>query len=165
VTGQSFTLAFTNPRVPGYPAVDSGFTFAFDCGSGIYATSSATASANCSTSNAGALAVRGKVIDRDGDAAAYTATVTVRSSAPPPAQAITQLRADVVSSGIIRNVAQSLTDKLDEASAKLAKGKSACSPLGAFGNQVNAQSGKAIPRPTAGSWLVRVGAIETTLRC
>jgi hypothetical protein len=73
---QSFTLAMTNAQVPGYPATTT-FTYAFDCGAGTYGVPSATATASCPTSVAGALTVRGKVIDQDGDVAEYQASVSV----------------------------------------------------------------------------------------
>jgi hypothetical protein len=75
--GQAFTLALTGAQVPGFPSATT-FTYAFDCGDGTgYGAASAAASASCATAAAGARAVKGKVIDQDGDVAEYTATVAV----------------------------------------------------------------------------------------
>lgn len=81
VVGQPFTLTLSYARIPGYPAVVTGFTYAFDCGAGSYAAPTATASASCTAGTVGPLAVRGRVIDQDGDFSEYPATVDVTTSA------------------------------------------------------------------------------------
>jgi hypothetical protein len=93
--GGSFTLALTNAQVPGYPQATT-FTYAFDCGDGAgYGAASPNASATCVGGTVGAQAVRGKVIDEDGDFGEYTATVDVGAAvqaitftSQPPAPAI-----------------------------------------------------------------------------
>ncbi|GJG85302.1 hypothetical protein tb265_04830 [Gemmatimonadetes bacterium T265] len=145
IVGQPFTLALQGAHVPGGYA--STFTYAFDCGTGTYATTSTTPSTSCTAPAAGPVTVRGKVIDQDQDATEYTATVTVLT----PVQAARQLRAAVASSGIPADVRQGLTDRLDAALASLGAGQTgtACNQLGAFRNQLQAQRGKAVPAATA----------------
>ncbi|HEY0777252.1 MAG TPA: hypothetical protein VGD56_04720, partial [Gemmatirosa sp.] len=91
--GQVFTLALTGAQVPGHPEA-TAFTYAFDCGTGAYGAASSAPNVTCSAAAGGPLAVRGKVIDRDNDTTAYSATVTVgkaaqtlafTSAAPSPA--------------------------------------------------------------------------------
>jgi hypothetical protein len=73
----SFTLSLANAQVPGYPQA-TAFTYAFDCGDGSgYGVASLSASLTCTAQPAGLRTVRGKVIDQDGDAAEYSATVDV----------------------------------------------------------------------------------------
>ncbi|GJG85771.1 hypothetical protein tb265_09520 [Gemmatimonadetes bacterium T265] len=78
--GQAFTLALTGAQVPGHPEA-TAFTYAFDCGTGSYGAASSTPNASCPAAVAGTLAVRGKVIDQDGDSASYLARVTVGKAA------------------------------------------------------------------------------------
>ena len=75
--GRSFTLALRGAQVPGYPAATQ-FTYAFDCGDGQgYGAAAVSETATCPTGAAGTRTVRGRVIDQDGDATEYTATVAV----------------------------------------------------------------------------------------
>jgi hypothetical protein len=84
--GGSFTLALSNAQVPGHSEATT-FTYTFDCGDGAgYAAASSTPNATCATTTAGPRSVKGKVADQDGDAAEYSATVTVAATV---AQAIT----------------------------------------------------------------------------
>jgi hypothetical protein len=160
--GQSFTLTLTNARVPGYPSA-TAFTYAFDCGGGTYGAASTTSSASCATSAPGSLAVRGKVIDQDGDFAEYSGSVSVLSVT----QTLGALRAAVASSAIIPDLRRALLAKLDAAAAALVAGKtkSACTALGDFAKQVKAQRGKAIPAATADDWLARVAVIRSAAGC
>ena len=74
--GQSFPLALTGAQVPG--GYTSTFTYQFDCGDGQgYAAPTPASSASCPAGTAGPRTVRGRVIDQDGDARTYTATVVV----------------------------------------------------------------------------------------
>jgi hypothetical protein len=82
VAGQKLTLTLSGARVPGYPAATK-FTYAFDCGTGTFGSASATAKAVCTPARAGQLTVRGRVIDQDGDATDYAATLTVTDPTPP----------------------------------------------------------------------------------
>ena len=160
--GQSFTLRLTNARVPDYPEATE-FTYVFDCGGGTYGTASTSNSATCTTSAGGSLAVRGKVIDEDGDFTEYTSSVEVLAVT----QALAALRASVAESAIIPDLRRALLAKLDAAAAALVAGKtkSACSALGDFAKQVRAQRGKAIPTATADDWLAQVAAIRGAAGC
>ena len=90
VAGQAFTLALMGAQVPGYPQA-TAFTYAFDCGDGQGYVPAAAASVSCAATVAGPRTVRGKVVDQDGDAVSYAATVAVArapqtvafTSAPP----------------------------------------------------------------------------------
>jgi hypothetical protein len=88
--GQSFTLALDGARVPAYPAATT-FTYAFDCGTGVYGATTTSASASCPTASTTpswtTLTVLGKVIDQDGDVTEYADQVTVGQ--PPQPQTIT----------------------------------------------------------------------------
>lgn len=167
VPGQSFTLTLTNAQVPGHT---STFTYAFDCGTGTYTTPSTTGSQSCPTSAAGVLlAVRGKVIDRDGDFAEYSASVSV--TAPPPVLTPTQrigaLRVLVGASTLAPDLRRALTAKLDAALKAVTAGKTkaACSALADFASQVRAQRGKAISTETADAWLAETATIRTAAGC
>jgi hypothetical protein len=162
VVGQSFTLTLTDAQVPGHPEA-TAFTYAFDCGTGTYAGTSTTASRSCATPVAGALTVRGKVIDQSGDIAAYTASVTVLSAA----QATAALRDRVATGALVPDLRRALTAKLDDALKALAAGKTkpACGALADFASQVQAQRGKAIAVETADAWLAETAVIRTAARC
>ncbi len=162
INGQSFTLTLSNAQVPGYPAA-STFTYAFDCGSGIFGAATSASSANCAATVAGAVTIRGRVYDADRDSATYTATVTVLSAL----QATSALRASVVAATLTPNVRPALTAKLDDALNALAVGKTtaACKAIGDFTNQVKAQRGKAIPVATADVWLAQAAAIGSAAGC
>ena len=160
--GQSFTLRLTNAQVPGYPSA-TAFTYAFDCGGGTYGAASSTNSASCVTSAGGPLAVRGKVIDADGDFTEYTSSVSVLAVT----QSLGALRAAVASSTLSPDLRRALLAKLDAAATALVAGKtkSACGALADFGKQVKAQRGKAIPAATADDWLAQVAAIRSSAGC
>jgi alpha-tubulin suppressor-like RCC1 family protein len=162
ILGGSFPLTLTNAQVPGYPSATT-FTYAFDCGSGTYGSASATASVSCAATTAGVRTARGRVIDQDGDATEYTASVTVVT----PAQATGALRELVLASTLAPDIRRALSAKLDDAIKALAAGKtkSACSALADFAKQVQAQRGKAISSAIADAWLVEVTAIRTAAGC
>ncbi len=162
INRQSFTLTLTNAGVPGYPEATT-FFYAFDCGSGTFGTATIVNSATCATTAAGSLTVRGRVIDEDGDASTYIASVTALS----PAQVTTALRALVVDATLTPDLRRALTAKLDDALKALATGKtkSACGALADFTRQVQAQHGKAIPLDTADAWLAQVASIRTAAGC
>jgi probable HAF family extracellular repeat protein len=79
--GAKFSLSLAGPTDPSSADVAAGFSYAFDCGGG-YGRAGASADASCSTTDNGVLAVRGKVIDKDGGYTEYTANVTVVNVAP-----------------------------------------------------------------------------------
>jgi hypothetical protein len=109
------------------------------------------------------LTVRGEVIDQDGDASTYSASVIVLSAA----QLTTALRALVVAATLTPDLRPGLTAKLDDALKALAAGKTkaTCSALADFANQVRAQRDKAIPVATADLWLAQVAAIRSAAGC
>ena len=73
----TITVSLFGARVDGFPAAKT-FTYQFDCGDGKgYGAVSPTTFAKCPTRVAGNRAVRAKVIDQDGDTAAYSMTVSV----------------------------------------------------------------------------------------
>ena len=159
--GQSIQLALTGAAVPGHPEATT-FTYAFDCGTG-YGLTSTTASANCPTTTAGSVTVKGKVIDKDGDATEYTKTVNVLGSTA----ALAELRAAVANAALAKDLRRSLLAKLDAAAAALAKNKqgTACAALSDFREQVTSQRGKAIPVATADAWLSATTQIENAIGC
>jgi PKD repeat protein len=96
VTNVAPTAVFTNsgPVTEGLPFVltlsnasdvaadlAGGLAFAFDCGAG-YGQPSDAPSALCPTSDNGNIAVKAKVMDKDGGVSEYSATVTVTSVSP-----------------------------------------------------------------------------------
>lgn len=157
----SIELVFSNAQVPGYPSATS-FTFAFDCGSGFAAPTTA-ATTSCPTSTAGTRTVRGKVIDQDGDTQSYTATVSVQSAQ----QGTTDLRGAITTAPLSPDIRKALLSKLDAALRAIAKGNTAtaCTALADFMNQVRAQSGKAIETATADAWLLTANQLRTALGC
>jgi hypothetical protein len=162
INGQSFTLTLTNAQVPGYPAA-TAFTYAFDCGGGTFGAATNGNSATCPTTATGSLSVRGKVIDQDGDANTYSASVTVLSAV----QLTTALRASVVAATLTPDLRPALTAKLDDALKALAAGKTkaACAALAEFARQVQAQRDKAIPVATADAWLAETAVIRSAAGC
>ena len=162
VVGQPVALALMNAQVPGYPEA-TAFTYAFDCGSGVYGAASASNTASCPATAAGTLTVRGRVTDQSDDVAVYAATVTVLSAA----QATTALRTAVAGATLAPDIRPALTSKLDDALKALAAGKTkaACSALADFTSQVQAQRRKAIPVATADAWLAQVAAIRSAAGC
>ncbi|HWI63279.1 MAG TPA: PKD domain-containing protein [Symbiobacteriaceae bacterium] len=74
--GETFSLSLTGASDPSPADTAAGFTYAFDCGTG-YGASGSAGSAACTATSAGALTVRGKVMDKDGGFTEYTATVQV----------------------------------------------------------------------------------------
>ena len=95
--------------------LSAGFTYAFDCGSG-YGSAGTTASASCATTDSGSRTVKGKVLDKDGGATEYTATVTVNNVAP---SATFNAPASVNEGS---NIALSLSSPTDPSSADTASG-------------------------------------------
>lgn len=81
--GSSFTLQLSDVADPSGADVAAGFTYAFDCGDGAgYGAYASTASASCATTDNGTRSVKGKVMDKDGGASEYTASVVVNNVAP-----------------------------------------------------------------------------------
>jgi len=79
--GSNINLSLTSPSDPSSVDTTTGFTYAFDCGSG-YGAFSGTSTASCSTNDNGTRSVGGKIKDKDGGVSEYTATVTINNVAP-----------------------------------------------------------------------------------
>jgi hypothetical protein len=79
--GGDVQLSLTNPSDPSAADTAAGFTYAFDCGSGYGAFSSAN-TASCPTSSRGTLSVGGEIQDKDGGIREYRSTVTVNGRSP-----------------------------------------------------------------------------------
>jgi hypothetical protein len=87
--GTAFQLSLTSPVDPSSADVTAGLHYAFDCGDGggygtavSYATSSATSTKQCATTDNGSRSVKGKIFDKDGGATEYTGTLAVNNVAP-----------------------------------------------------------------------------------
>jgi len=74
--GSLITLTLTAPFDPSSVDTAAGFTYQYDFGSGYTATNTFTPTDN------GAVAVKGKIIDKDGGFTEYTGSVTVLNVAP-----------------------------------------------------------------------------------
>lgn len=170
--GDPIELALTDATVANYMG-DFSFTYAFDCGRGVYGLSDTTSTTRCRSEAAGIVTVRGKVIDQDGDEAEYVKDVVILASvaSPPPpatpAQQLQTLSASVRSTSLSPNIRTGLISKLDAAMASLAAGQrpSTCQQLQAFVNTVTAQRGKAISDSDASAWLAVVTALRRDLGC
>ncbi len=81
--GSSFDLTLNNASDRSTVDAAQGFTYAFDCGSGYGAFGSASV-ASCPAGTRGALAVGGKIKDKDGGVTEYTDSLTVVASNTAP---------------------------------------------------------------------------------
>ena len=162
IVGQPITLSLSNAQVPGYPSATT-FTYAFDCGAGFDGLSYPQPTASCSTTTAGTRLVQGRVIDQSGDAATYSATVTIKSAQ----QGTSDLSALVSAAPLAPDIRKALLSKLNSALTAIDKGKpkTACSALSDFINQVNAQRGKAISTATADAWILTARQLQTAIGC
>ena len=162
IVGQPIALSLSNAQVPGYPAATS-FTYAFDCGTGVFDSPSSVSTASCPTASAGALVVRGRVVDQDLDAATYAATVTVKSAE----QGTTDLGTEISGAALAPDIRKALLTKLESALKAIAGGKpkAACSALADFINQVSAQRGKAIPTADADAWILTARQLQEAIGC
>jgi PKD domain len=79
--GSDIALSLTAPSDPGSVDTATGFTYAFDCGSG-YADWSTTSTTACPTADKGTRSVKGKIRDKDGGFTEYAATVTINDVLP-----------------------------------------------------------------------------------
>jgi hypothetical protein len=100
----------------------------------------------------------------------HAATFTLPPSAPSPADLIQQLLDKVALFNLRQGISNSLDAKLDNAQAALTSAKSgnfanACGMLGAFINEVQAQSGKAITSAQAAQLLGLANQARAALSC
>jgi hypothetical protein len=79
--GSASALSLTSPSDPSTADTVSGFTYAFDCGSG-FGSYSASNSTNCPTTDNGSRTVKGRIKDKDSGVNEYSAGVTVNNVAP-----------------------------------------------------------------------------------
>jgi hypothetical protein len=128
-------LSLTGAADPSGADRAAGFKYAFDCGRG-YGPATATATASCATDAVGTQLVKGKVIDKDGGTTEYTATVSVRVTVDSLCAAVTRWAKN-------GGIATSLSKQLRHGQ------------LGAFRNEVTAQSGKSFTNDQA-STLIRL---------
>jgi endonuclease/exonuclease/phosphatase family metal-dependent hydrolase len=133
--GFPFTLSLTNPHDPSTADTTAGFTYAFDCGSG-YGAFSTSATASCPTTGTGTRSVGAKIQDKDGGVTEYHATVQVGVT-------FDSLCSLTQSYSKSASVASGLCDKLRTAAATTSP-KERNNALGAYRNQVDAQTGKAL---------------------
>jgi hypothetical protein len=80
--GERFTLALTQPADASSVDTAAGFTYAFDCGDGVYTAPSATRSASCPAIDNPGVTGRAKIFDKDGGATEYSIPVTILNVAP-----------------------------------------------------------------------------------
>ncbi|MCL2395844.1 MAG: cadherin-like domain-containing protein, partial [Acidimicrobiaceae bacterium] len=101
------------------------------------------------------------ISDPSGDSATGTATIGVKAATPA------QLTAALLQAVQRVGPGHSLADKVTRAQAYLASGDIAgtCSVFGSFTNEVEAQTGKHIPRATAGQVITLTQEIQTVLGC
>ena len=132
------------------PADRPGLMYAFDCGGGYGAFSSAS-TASCPTDAVGPRTVGGKVRDDDGDFTEYRATVAVVVTFDSLC-ALVRVYVDV------QSVADSLCEKLDAAEAK-ANRKDREAILKSFVSLVEAQSGKSMTATEAATLIRLAGAL------
>ena len=119
----AFTLSLTGVTDPSAADTAQGFTYAFDCGSGLGAFGSAS-TATCTAADTGTVHVRGAVQDKDGGVTVYDADVTVSVT-------VDSLCATIA--GWAKNAGQA-----NSLCVKLRAGQ-----IEAFGHEVDAQTGKA----------------------
>jgi PKD repeat protein len=105
--GSAFVLSLTEIADPSSADVAAGFEFAFDCGSG-YGAFSTASTLSCATTDNGTLAVQGKVRDKDGGATEYSASAMV-TNAPPSLGPIT-ITGDPTPVGTLITASASFTD-------------------------------------------------------
>ncbi|HEY0997784.1 MAG TPA: PKD domain-containing protein [Gemmatimonadaceae bacterium] len=80
--GASFTLELTGAADAGSADVAAGFTYAFNCGNGVYTAASGPTASCTAPSSQGNRTVGGRITDKDGGSRTYTATVPVSNAAP-----------------------------------------------------------------------------------
>jgi hypothetical protein len=147
--GFPIELSLTN-ATDAAPADRPGLTYAFDCGSGYAAFSSAN-TVSCPTDAVGTRSVGGKVRDDDGGETEYRATVAVVVTFDSLC-ALVRVYVDV------QSVADSLCEKLEAAEAK-ANRKDREAILRSFVNLVEAQSGKSVTATEAATLIRLAGAL------
>jgi predicted extracellular nuclease len=147
--GFPFTLSLTG-ATDAAPADRPGLTYAFDCGSGYGAFSSAN-TASCPTDAVGVRSVGGKVRDDDGGETEYRGTVAVVVTF----DSLCDLVREYVDK---QDVETSLCGKLAAAKAKSER-KQQQADLKAFVNQVEAQSGKSMTTTQAATLIRLAGSL------
>src|SRR5205085_1986714 len=89
--GSNINLSLTSPSDPSTVDTGTGFTYAFDCGTGSgYGAFSGPSTASCPTNDNGSRTGKGEIKDKDGGTTEYTANVTINSVAPAVTAAANQ---------------------------------------------------------------------------
>jgi hypothetical protein len=133
--GFQFTLSLTSPNDPSGADTTAGFTYAFDCGTG-YGTWGSAPTATCPIGDVGTRSVAAKIRDKDGGVTEYQATVQVTVTFGSLCDLVRAYASDP-------KVADDLCAKLAQAeAAPTANAREGL--LGAFGNQVDAKTGKGL---------------------
>ena len=150
--GRPFTLSLTSPPTLPRRTPPAGFTYAFDCGDGCRLTASSS-SRSCPTRHGHAHGPRPRSRTRTGASRRTPRTVQVTATFA----SLCDLTRTLVSKA---DVAQSLCDKLVAAATADAAGdtKKRENILGAYRNQVDAQTGKSIT--TANAALLKQLSLE-----
>lgn len=150
--GSSITFGLLEPQDVSPVDAAAGFTYAFDCtGTGAsYAAPGSSSSVSCSTDDNGTRTIKGKVIDKDGGATEYSASVNV-SNVAPTASGITA--PDAVNEG--EDIAFSITGVTDPSSVDAAAGFAYAFACGAgpFGAWTSTNAGSC-PAPDGPATLV-----------
>jgi uncharacterized protein len=131
--GFAFALSLSGPHDPSTADTAAGFTYAFDCGSG-YGAFGSSSGATCPTSDVGTRSVGGKIRDKDDGVTEYRATVEVFVTFASLCDLVRSYATDP-------KVADDLCDKLQRAAASPSE---RAGLLIAFGNQVDAKTGKGL---------------------
>lgn len=80
--GAAFTLELTGAADAGTADVAAGFSYAFNCGNGVYVAASGPSATCTAPASQGNRTVGGRITDKDGGSRSYTATVSVSNAAP-----------------------------------------------------------------------------------
>jgi hypothetical protein len=90
--GVGFGLSISGVTDPSSADTSAGFTYAFDCGSGVYGVFSSASSASCPGLPSGTYTVKGSVRDKDLGIREYTATLIVDAPAAIKQAVIAELQ-------------------------------------------------------------------------
>ena len=82
--GSSFTVSLTGPSDPSLADTSAGFTYSFDCGTGVFSPYGSSSSTACvAPVTPGPVSVHGRIQDKDGGVSTYSATVQVSAPSSP----------------------------------------------------------------------------------
>jgi Tol biopolymer transport system component len=82
--GSTFGISLTGPSDPSSADASAGFTYSFDCGTGVFSPYGSSNSASCvAPATPGPVTVRGRIQDKDGGVSSYSAAVQVSAPSSP----------------------------------------------------------------------------------